>query len=501
MRFGRELPDAVEERCTSRAERLVQAIAERMSQQLRVARGDRRSEQHRRTGAHSRVGVRHASPGERCATRRSTCAPTARLRSRPLACRRRCAARGGPPSRHATQTPPPSTAARLSMCDSRRSPSASRSSSRERVSARRGSGDEAEPDRRRARAEPRSSGIAFVNRNRYAAGDVRSANACTREMRRVARQLVGPFAVDLDGERRLLDLDRVPEVERRGRGVEPRADVRGRRRRSRDDHASASSTASSEASTMVAVDASTAPASLRPWPVTMQTAVDAAAAELGERGDSRRRRRLAEHPSTRASVDHAVAKLGLRQRHDGQPSAVDQRVDALAVRRLGDPDRRCERRRPLGRLADDERRGDAGVVAAGRDRGHVAAAAVGERDHVGDASELLDDLADHRPLAVDPVRVQRVDEHEAVALAELTAEPQRVVERAADLDHLRAGRVRLRALRACGRAFRRQHDRAQARRARRRSPPRRRCCPSTRTRPFGRHGPRRARPRRPCRGP
>src|SRR5262245_16625122 len=92
-------------------------------------------------------------------------------------------------------------------------------------------------------------------------------------MRLVARQLVGALAHDLDREGALLDGQLVPEVEGRGRSVEARPEVRGRRGRDSTNHRSASSTASSEASTTCAADASTASASLSPWPVTIATAV------------------------------------------------------------------------------------------------------------------------------------------------------------------------------------------------------------------------------------
>ena len=46
----------------------------------------------------------------------------------------------------------------------------------------------------------------------------------------------------------------------------------------------------------------------------------------------------------------------------------------------------------------------------------------GQREHVGGAAELLDDLERRRLLALDPVRVERVDEHQHAALGQLEAD-------------------------------------------------------------------------------
>src|SRR5260221_7580184 len=95
-------------------------------------------------------------------------------------------------------------------------------------------------------------------------------------MRRVARQLVGAFTVDLDGERTrgLVDHDLVPQLERRSSGVERRPEVRGRCGCDDVQAHNTSSTAARFASTAIAAcETSTAPVSLSPWPVRMQTAV------------------------------------------------------------------------------------------------------------------------------------------------------------------------------------------------------------------------------------
>src|SRR5581483_10086138 len=85
-----------------------------------------------------------------------------------------------------------------------------------------------------------------------------------RQVRGVPGELVGALAFDLDRERPLLDLGAVPEVECDGGGVEGRAEVGARRRCLGGDHPTASSTASSDASTVLEPVTSTASASLRP---------------------------------------------------------------------------------------------------------------------------------------------------------------------------------------------------------------------------------------------
>ena len=83
-----------------------------------------------------------------------------------------------------------------------------------------------------------------------------------------------------------------------------------------------------------------------------------------------------------------------------------------------DPDRRGERRRALAPPAPrHEARRDAVLVEALGVGDGVAAAAVGERQHVGRPAELLVDLERRGLLALDPVGVERVDEREVAALA------------------------------------------------------------------------------------
>ena len=121
-----------------------------------------------------------------------------------------------------------------------------------RVDARRGGpGHEPEPDRRRARAEPALERDAVHEPEAAASQRGEDREHSEREMRRVMRQLPGAFAADLDLELvGVLDLQLVPELERRPGRIESRAEVRRRRRCKGTNHPIASSTASSVASTV-----------------------------------------------------------------------------------------------------------------------------------------------------------------------------------------------------------------------------------------------------------
>src|SRR5439155_5037833 len=105
---------------------------------------------------------------------------------------------------------------------------------------------------------------------------------------------------------------------------------------------------------------------------------------------------------------------------DGLGMALgDELVDVRAVGRLGDADRGRGRAPALGGLAGDEPRPLAELGEALRVRAQVAAAAVWERDDVGNAAELLGDLERSGLLAFEPVRVERVDERPPAAVDEL----------------------------------------------------------------------------------
>ncbi len=104
------------------------------------------------------------------------------------AMRRTC----GSSSRHAMQTPPLSTAARLSMCDSRRAPSVSwsRTASARPLAAR--AGDQAEADRGRARAEPTLEWDRVREAESVRVGRREERERLNGKMRRVTRKLAAP---------------------------------------------------------------------------------------------------------------------------------------------------------------------------------------------------------------------------------------------------------------------------------------------------------------------
>ena len=183
-------------------------------------------------------------------------AATARPRPATRARRRRCAAQARPPSRQATR---PRRARPRRGCRVRLEPRAEREQLVGCNACPAAAAPATRPSPIAAALEPRprSSGIAFVNRNVYRSTGraTRTPGARDGSRRAAARRRLRPRS-----RRRtaLLELHRVPEVERRGGCVEPRPEVRGRCGCARDDHSSAASTASSDASTTVAADASTA---------------------------------------------------------------------------------------------------------------------------------------------------------------------------------------------------------------------------------------------------
>src|SRR5581483_2391143 len=169
-----------------------------------------------------------------------------------------------------------------------------------------GAGDEAERDRGGARAEAPFERDPVDEAEPPAVHGGMHREGPQREMRGVAGQLVGALALDLDDEAvRGLDRQLVPEVERRGRGVEARAEIRRRRGRGRADHASASRTASTDAATGRDGGSSTAPASFRPWPVAMQTTVPVAPPAFASAPTPAADAGSQKRPSSSASVRHA----------------------------------------------------------------------------------------------------------------------------------------------------------------------------------------------------
>ena len=102
------------------------------------------------------------------------------------------------------------------------------------------------------------------------------------------------------------------------------------------------------------VRTSTAAVSFRPWPVRTQTTVLPGSRPIvRERGEAGRGRRLAEDALEAGELEPHSGDVLVADR-DGLDGAVgDERVDLGEVRRLGDPDRRRERRRPLVGLGGD----------------------------------------------------------------------------------------------------------------------------------------------------
>ena len=371
-------------------------------------------------------------------------------------------------------------------------------------------GDEAERDRRRAGAEPALERDPVDEAEAVALGRREEREGAQRQMARVARQLGGAFALDLDAAAvRLVDDDLVPELER-GRGaVERRAEVRGRRRRERvHGHPIASSTASSSAATTGASSCSAFDRAGVLEPVAGQDAdrrLAVAGPELRQRREARRRGRLAEHALLLRQPVPGTAELVLRERHDLDPAGCDERR-RRARRGRGSAIRiALAQRRRRARLPGRRRSARRALASSNRggDRGHVAAAAVGQRDarpaRAPSCSISSNDDASSGPRS--GRGLSELTSTKPGRAAELAADAERVVEAAAQLDQPRAGGARLRALRG-----RRSRPRASARR--RRVPParrtrrrRRRCSRSTRRRRRSRRPRPPARPRRPCRGP
>ena len=125
-----------------------------------------------------------------------------------------------------------------------------------------------------------------------------------------------------------------------------------------------------------------------------------------------------------------------------------------------DPDRGGERLRAGGRLHGDDALLDAELLEAERVGARVAAAAVGQRQQVGRAAELLDELERGRLLALQAVRVERVDEDVRAATGQLERGFERLVEAAAHLEQPRSGGPSLRELAERDGALREQDDRA-----------------------------------------
>ncbi len=352
----------------------------------------------------------------------------------------------------------------------------------------------------RGRAAARPSAIAAARRAEAALerDAVRRSGSACRSGRRAARRrgaevrVVGrsspaPLAFDDDALAR-----RSPRARSRGRAPRRRSRSPGRgspssparardaaRSRRRPRRGSRQDRLDDERSRARRISAFAV--SLRPWPVTTQTtrlagvdaALSSAASPAADDGSQKRPSLVAS--SSQASTISSSVTVTIS-------TGVSATSASLAMRRLGDADRGGERVARSAACADDEpRRLRPSSAKPWRTRG-VAAAAVREREHVGRAAELLDDLERRRLLALDPVRVERVDEHVRAALGELAGSCERLVEAAAHLEHPRADSARLGELRRRDRARRASARPPSARRAPRTPPPTRRCSRSTRRR-------------------
>ena len=207
-------------------------------------------------------------------------------------------------------------------------------------------------------------------------------------MARVARQLGGAFALDLDAAAR-------PTRRRRPRS---RARARPRRSRrpgrgSRSTRARARARSSDRLEHRVELgchDGRVRRAALRPrrcpsspCPVRMQTAVSPLPRpELRQRREPGRRGRLAERALLLREPVPGTAELVLRERHDLDPAGGDERrrrARRARARRSGSRSPTSSRARRPGRRRSARR---ARLLEPGGDRGHVAAAAEGQRDDV-----------------------------------------------------------------------------------------------------------------------
>ena len=179
---------------------------------------------------------------------------------------------------------------------------------------------------------PRSRGIRSVNANEQALG-----RGQPRE--RADREVVGSGGCVAA----LGHLELVPELERRGRAVEARPEVRGRRRRP-DSKLHAEAISSSKLPVPSARGRSGRRRPGSPW-----------SAGAREPGDGRGGRRLAEDPllpRERPPRRHDLCIL------DGHLAARcrDRLSTSSRVHRVADPDRGRNRGRPRGRLDRDEAR-------------------------------------------------------------------------------------------------------------------------------------------------
>ena len=227
------------------------------------------------------------------------------------------------------------------------------------------------------------------------------------------------------------------------------------------------------------------------------SAIVPAARAAGQPGDAGRARRLAEDALQLRDAAGPVEDLLVRRRHEAALRLARGARGLLAAHRRADADRRRDRlgprdvdalqhRRRAGRLAAQHprpvgRRRRAATASlkpapVGRD-----VAGVADRQHSQSGTPISSTISQRRRLlALEPVRVEVVDERDRMRVAQLADEPQGIVEGAVDRAHRGAAQP------APGRACRARSCRpARPRRsgcrpAPRRPPPTPTCCRSTR---------------------
>ena len=316
-------------------------------------------------------------------------------------------------------------------------------------------GDQAERDHGRARAEAARAGDRGGEAEREPVRRRDEAEGADAEMLRVGRlpALVG-------------HLQLVPELERDADAVEAGADVRGRRRRPHRDPQARylkrrprrSHRRRARPRRAAAPCGRRVPGSLRPWPVITQTT-----REPGSGGLTRSPAMPAAEDGSQKSPSSAARScqaVRICSSVTVTISAAFLRLGAVGGR--DDPDRGGEGLGAGRRLGRDDSLLPAELLEPEGVGTRVAAASVRQGQQVGGAAELLDDLERRGLLALEPVRVERVDEDVRAAGRELDRRLERLVEAAAHLQEPRARR--LGPERAC-RARRRpreQHDCAQA---------------------------------------
>src|SRR3954468_10235079 len=187
-----------------------------------------------------------------------------------------------------------------------------------------------------------------------------------------------------------------------------------------------------------------------------------------------RRRRLAEDPFPRREEPIRVEDLLVRDRGDPPARRGHRRHRLLPARGVADADCRGDRLRALDRMTLDQRRSPCRLKAVENwsglrlaesppPRRDVPRVADRDRERARGLAEFLQHLERSRLLALDAVRMDRVDEFDRVTIRELADDPQGVVEVPAQGDHPRAVHERLRQLADGDLSFRNDHRPAHPR--------------------------------------